>query len=557
MGSITNKQEPTYDLIIIGAGLSGICTLYHVRQRCPSWRILVLEAAEGAGGTWFWNRYPGARFDSESVSYGFSWDKELLDEWHWKETFAPQSETLRYIERVCEKHHLHDNMQFNTYIKTARWDDENRIWTFTDDQQKQYTTRFFASCLGVLSQATLPKIPGIDTFARECFHTSRWPKNFDIKRDFAGKRIGVIGTGATGIQTITTVAKEPNIQSMHVFQRTANWSAPLRNQIITEADMAVIRTQYDDIFRRCAATPSCFMHEPDKRKSSEVTDEERLALWEKVYSEPGFSKWLGVFSDTYTDRTANKLYSDFMAAKIRARVHDPETADSLIPKDHGFGTRRVPLEMGYFETYNQPNVHLVDLRKNPIDRVTPTGILTADGKEHELDVLICATGFDAITGAFNAIQWEGKDGRPLIASSKTSKRAPIWPDHLPRTFMGLLAPSMPNMFMVLGPHQPFGNIPRSIEHASFVVTDLLELCRSKGYTYVEAKEEAVQQWTDHIFKLGSAGLINDVASWLTGVNTNVEGKTIKTVARYAGSAIDYRRQCEEYKTLGWPGLIFD
>lgn len=555
MGSVNTQQDPTYDIIIIGAGLSGICSLYHIRQRCPSWRVLVLEAAEGAGGTWFWNRYPGARFDSESITYGFSWDKELLEEWHWKETFAPQPETLRYIQRVCDKHNLYEDIQFNTHIKSAKWDDENRSWTFTDDKDQHYTTRFFVSCLGVLSQATLPKIPGIQSFRGKSFHTSRWPKDLDLKRDFEGKRIGVIGTGATGIQTITTVAKEPGIKSIHVFQRTANWSAPLRNQEISLDEMSEIRKRYDDIFKQCSETPSCFMHAPDPRKSSDVTQEERLALWENVYSQPGFSKWLGVFSDTYTDKVANKLYSDFMAAKIRSRVHNANTADSLIPKDHGFGTRRVPLESGYFETYNQANVHLVDLKKTPMTEITATGIRTADGIEHELDVLIYATGFDAITGAFNAITWEGKDGRPLIASSKTSKKAPIWPDHLPRTFMGLTTPCMPNMFMVLGPHQPFGNIPRSIEHAVWVITDLLEMCNDHGYTYVEAKEESAQQWTDHVFELGSSGLINEVASWLTGVNTNVEGKTIQTVARYAGSAIDYRKRCEEYRAKGWPGLI--
>jgi cation diffusion facilitator CzcD-associated flavoprotein CzcO len=254
-----------------------------------------------------------------------------------------------------------------------------------------------------------------------------------------------------------------------------------------------------------------------------VTEEERLALWEKLYNEPGFGKWLGVFSDTYTDRQANKMYSKFMAAKIRARVHDPDVAESLIPKNHGFGTRRVPLESGYFEAFNKSNVHLIDLQKTPIERITPTGIATSDGKEHGLDILIYATGFDAITGAFNAIDWHAKDDRPLIASSASEdgSRA-IWPDHRPRTFLGLTVPAMPNMFMVLGPHQPFGNATRSIEHAVEAITDLLQYCHESNYSYVEPTEEAAEGWTEHVAECSEAlTLMNEVDSWMTGVNSNV------------------------------------
>lgn len=389
-----------------------------------------------------------------------------------------------------------------------------------------------------------------------------------MKRDFGGKRVGVIGTGATGIQTITATAKEPSVKSIHVFQRTAAWSAPLRSEAITPAQMDEHRRDYDKIWARCAATSSGFLHGADPRKTGEVTPEERVAFYEKLYAEPGFGKWVGVFSDTYTDREANKLYSDFHAEKIRARIHDPVVAESLIPKDHGFGTRRVPLESGYFEVYNQPNVHLVDLKKTPIERITPKGILTSDGVEHELDVLVFATGFSAVTGAFADIEFSGKDGRPLLgysdeqnsASQKGGKGAaagqPVWLDHRPRTFLGLTVPAMPNMFTVLGPHQPFGNAPRSIENAVQTVTDLLAYCDGKGYTYAEASEDAVRAWTEHVHKCSEGQLGNEVNSWITGYNSNVKGRQERSVVRYTGHMHEYKKRAAACREAGWDGLRF-
>ena len=557
MGSLGATTSPDYDVLIIGAGLSGVCSLHHFRERFPSWRIKVLEAGDGPGGTWYWNRYPGARFDSESVSYAYSWDKELLDEWHWKETFSPQPETLKYIERVCEKHDLYKDIQFDTRIKSARWREDDHTWLFIDEAGREYTTRFFVSCLGFLSSPTLPNIPGVDTFAGKSFHTSRWPSDFETSRDFADKRIGIIGTGATGIQSITEIAKEDSIKSLTIFQRTANWSAPLRNSMITEDQMTEYKTQYDEIFKRCAETAGCFLHEADPRKSSEVTDEERMAHWESLYSKPGFGKWLGAFSDTYTNRDANKLYSDFIANKIRGRVDDPVVAEKLIPKNHGFGTRRVPLESGYFEVFNKPNVYLVDLQESPIGNITPKGITTSDGTEHELDVLIFATGFDAITGAFSAIDWQAKDSRPLLATSDSEQgERAVWVDHRPKTFLGISAPAMPNMLMVLGPHQAYGNATRSIEYAVDIISDLLQFCQDKGYTYVEPTDEAVQEWTEHVHMCGKGLLINEIDSWMSGVNKNVKGKQERTVARYSGSAVEFRRRCEECKMAGWKGMTF-
>lgn len=557
MGSVPQTRE-IFDVIVIGAGLSGLCSLYHIRQRFPDWRVKVIDSAPDVGGTWYWNCYPGCRFDSESVSYGYSFDKELLQNWHWKETFSPQPETLKYIQYFATKHDLHKDIQFNTAIKSAEWDDASRTWTFADEEGQLYTSTFFVSCLGVLSAPTLPAIPGIHDFKRQLFHTSRWPRDIVPSRDFKGKRIGIIGTGATGIQTITSLSQVDGIDSINVFQRTANWSAPLRNEKISLEQMDELRKNYDGTFKRCSETPAGFLHMADPRKTFEVSEDERFATYEKLYAEPGFSKWLGVFSDTYTDRDANALYSKFMADKIRARVNDPATAESLIPKDHGFGTRRVPLESGYFEAYNQPNVHLVDLKKTPITRVTSTGIETSDGQLHELDVLICATGFNAITGAFADIKWQGRGGRPLIASSDTPEgSSAVWPDHRPQTYLGIGLPYMPNMFTVLGPHQPFGNIPRSIERASLMVADILSFCKTNGYTYAEPTQEAVDEWTEYVWKCSEANvLINEVDSWLTGVNTNVEGRSVRTVVRYTGSAIEYGRRLDESRKCGFKGFKF-
>lgn len=546
-----------YDVLILGAGLSGICALHQIRQRFPDWIVKALEAATGPGGVWHWNRYPGARFDSESVSYCYSFDKELLDEWHWKEAFSPQPETLKYLEYVCKKHNLNKDIQYKTRIRKAEWQDTQRTWLFSDENGQQYETRFFVSCLGFLSSPTLPAVPGIESFQGQAFHTSRWPADFDMSRDFEGKRVGVIGTGATGIQTITALSKTPGLKSLKVFQRTANWSAPLRNSEITPEQMADYRRDFDVVFQKCAETPGCFLHKPDPRRSCDVSDEERLATWEKLYAAPGFSKWLGVFKDTYTDRTANTLYSNFMAEKIRQRVNDPETAENLIPKDHGFGTRRVPLESGYFEAYNQAHVHLVNLRKTPIETVTHTGIKTADGNTHDLDILIFATGFDAITGAFSAIDWSLKDGRPLLGSSSTPEgEKAVWVDHRPRTFLGLTAPAMPNTMMILGPHQLFGNATRSIEYAVQVVVELLQHCKDNNASYFEPTTDAVDQWTEHVIECSKGALTNEVDSWLTGVNTNIKGKTVRSVARYAGSALEFRRRCEECRASGWQGLQF-
>ncbi|VUC29424.1 unnamed protein product [Clonostachys rosea] len=549
------EDSPQFDILVIGAGLSGISCLYHTRRLFPSWRVKVFEAADEVGGTWYFNRYPGARFDSEAVSYHLSWDKEFLAEWNWSEEFAAQPEILRYIQAFCDKNDTRRDVQFNTRITHANWDEEKRMWLLTDDKGVKYSTRFLITGVGILSAPQLPNIPGISSFKGQAYHTSRWPRDFDMARDLKDKRIGVIGTAATGIQTITAISKEPGVKSLTVFQRTASWSAPLRNTPISPERMAQYKTQYDSIFEQCAKAPQGFLYGPDPRNTFDVSEEERIALWEKLYSERGFGKWMGVFQDTYTDPVANKAYSDWVADKIRSRVHDKVLAEKLIPTDHGFGTKRVPLESGYFEAFNQPNVHLVNLRETPITTVTPTGILTADGKEHELDILVFATGFDAITGALAGIDWTGKDGRPLFDTGNSEKdKKAIWADNETVTFLGLMAPSLPNTFMILGPHQPFGNIPRSIENSVNVVMGLLQFVKANGYTYVEPKQEAADAWYEHVVECSKGLLSSEISGWATGVNTNVEGRSRRRVAKYSATYRQFLDKCEESEKAGWTSL---
>jgi cation diffusion facilitator CzcD-associated flavoprotein CzcO len=515
-----------FDVVVIGAGLSGMYQLYRLREL--GLRTRVFEAGSDVGGTWYWNRYPGARFDSESYSYGYSFSKELLQEWEWSEHFAGQPETLRYCQYVAQKFDLRRDIQFNSRVTTAVYHETTRSWTVTLDGGGAFTTRFLITAIGPLSTPTLPRIEGRDSFAGQSFHTARWPKQ---PVDLSGKRVAVIGTGATGIQTIQTIASE--VGHLTVFQRTPNWAAPLHNGKIDAETQKQIKAGYGEIFARCQETFACFMHTPDPRGAFEVSDREREAFYEKLYAERGFGIWQGNFRDILTDRKANATISDFVARKIRERVKDPKIADKLIPTNHGFGTRRVPLETFYFEVYNRDNVELVDLRETPIERITPKGVRTS-ARDYAFDIIIFATGFDAITGAFDSIDVRGLDGVRLKDRWKAG----------PETYLGLMVHKFPNMLMLMGPHTALGNIPRSIEYSVDWVTGVIRFARDNGLTRLEATQAGVDAWTDHVKSLGVGLLSNEVDSWMTGINRNVEGKTTRIIARYSGSAPDYRARCD-------------
>jgi cation diffusion facilitator CzcD-associated flavoprotein CzcO len=527
------------DAIIIGAGIAGMYQLYRLRELGLS--VQVFETGSGVGGTWYWNRYPGARFDSESYTYGYAFSDELLQEWNWSEHFAPQPETLRYLNHVADRFDLRRDIRFNSRVSSAAFDEASNRWEVTLDNGERFLARFLITAVGPLSADTLPRIPGVDSFRGQSFHTYRWPHE---PVDFTGKRVAVIGTGATGVQVIQTIA--PLVGQLTVFQRTPNWCTPLHNRKITADEQRHIKANYPAMFELLRRTPGCYIHDTDPRSTFEVTEEEREAFWEKLYSEPGFGIWMANFRDVLTDPKANALFSDFVARKIRQRVRDPATAEMLIPKCHGFGTRRVPQETGYYEAYNLPHVQLVDTRATPIERVTETGIRTSDA-DHAFDMIIYATGFDAITGAFDRIEFRGTGGQRLKDH---------WADG-PKTYLGLMSAGFPNMLTIVGPHNASTrcNIPRCIEQNVDWVTGLMRTARDRRITRFDATPEAEAEWSRHIEELADGMLYTQIDSWATGINSNVEGRNVRRILQYQGGAPAYRARCDEVAAKGYAGMV--
>ena len=431
-------------------------------------------------------------------------------------------------------------MQFRSRVTAAHWNDAANHWTVTLESGETASARFLFTAIGILSAPTLPRIPGVESFRGSAWHTARWPH---APVDFTGKRVGIIGTGATAIQAIPEIAKQA--KQLTVFQRRPNWAAPLHNARIGKAEMEEIKSRYPEIYARCAGTPGWFIHQPDPRKTLEVPAEEREAFWEKRYAEPGFGIWMANFIDILVDEKANAAISEFIARKIRQRVNDPQIADKLIPKDHGFGTRRVPLESGYFEAYNRDNVLLVDLNETPIECITPDGIRTSE-KKHEFDILVYATGFDGVTGAFDRIDIRGPGGVRL---------RDVWSDG-PRTYLGQLIDGFPNLLMVLGPHTARGNIPRAIEHSVEWQTGLLRFMREHNYIRVETRPEQVAEWTEIVLKAAERLLSSKVDSWQTGVNRNVDGRSVRRVLGYNGNGVHYRRKTAEVAAGGYREFVF-
>jgi cation diffusion facilitator CzcD-associated flavoprotein CzcO len=528
-----------HDAIIIGAGISGLYQLLRLRDHLGM-NVQVFEMGSGVGGTWYWNRYPGCRFDSESYSYGFSFSQELLDEWDWTEHFSPQPETEKYLNYVADKFDLRRNIRCSAKVTAAHYQEDSQSWKVTLESGETFTSRLLITAVGPLSAPTYPAIEGRDSYKGEAYHTGLWPKH-DVS--FEGKRIAVIGTGATGVQAITEIAKTAG--HLTVFQRRPNWCKPLRNKPISKEEMEEIRTQYPEIFRLCQESATCFLHTPDMRNTFDVPPEEREAFWEQQYNAPGFSMWVGGFRDMMTNKAANDEVSKFVAEKIRERVKDPKVAELLVPNDHGFGTRRVPQESGYYEVFNQDNVELVSILDNPIQRITEDGLELAD-RSFEFDMIVYATGFDAITGAFDRIDIRGNGGEALKDKWRRSLE----------TFLGMMVEDFPNMFMLVGPHTALGNIPRSIEYAVDWVTDAVRFMNEHDYTFAEPTRAAVEDWTDFVIE-GNQGLLsNDVDSWMTGINRNVEGKQTRVISRYSGSAPVFRKKATAIAEAGYKEVTF-
>lgn len=550
MTSTSEQTTPDYDAVVIGAGISGLYMLYQLRDM--GFRVRGVEASDQVGGVWNWNRYPGARVDSESETYAYFWNDELMREFDWSERFAAQPEVLRYINRAADLMDIRKDYTFNARVARAEWDDTANLWRlgFNNDSHPEMTTRHLVTALGPLSAPQMPRVPGIEDFRGLSLHTGFWPRDPDsfgpAPLDFKGKRVGVIGTGSSGVQVIQELSKVAG--ELTVFQRSPNWCTPLGNGPLSSEEMAGIKENYADMIRFLDTTLAGFSHVFIDKSVHEVSAEEREQTFETLYKGPGFSLWLGNYKDILFDRAANDLVSDFVARKIRERVKDQKVADKLIPRDHGYGTRRVPLETRYFECYNLPNVHLVDLRETPIETITETGLRTSAGA-HELDVIIYATGFDAILGSWNRIDIRGRGGKPLREA---------WADGV-KTWMGLQVADFPNFWMLVGPQNgaTFCNIPR----CSAIIVDWLDglfrEIRASGAEVVEPTPEATDKYTALCHKLLDLTLIGETKSWFTGINKNLDGRDRREALVWIGGNPKYREFCENVASNGYDGFLFD
>ena len=527
------------DVAVLGAGVSGI---YQIKRLVDLGIDAVLfEADDDLGGTWYRNRYPGCRFDSESYTYGYSFSKELLDEWHWKERFSSQPENLRYLNHVVDRFDLRRHMRFGARVERMDWDETARQWHLRLAGGGSHTARFVVTSLGPLSAPTLPSYEGMDDFEGEAFHTFFWPHE---PVALEGRRVGVIGTGATGIQVIAEIADK--VGELKVFQRRPNWSTPLNNSTISEAEMDEIRNRYDEIFANCAASPGGFEHVP-RWGFWDRTLAERRAFWDELYSQSGFAILAANYAEIFFDEVANREVSDYIADRIRNRVDDPAVAEKLIPTDHGFGLQRLPLETHYFEAYNRPNVELIDLRETPIERFTSSGIQTS-GAHYDLDLIVYATGFDAITGAYDRLEIRGVDGASLAEQWRQG----------PSTYVGVLSHGFPNLLMVAGPQSVSGstNFPRAIETGVDWVTALVSHALEHGHSRVEAELEAEREWVDEVIRAHERMLFRRSKGWFTGYNSNVAGHEEGNVRyqAYFGGAPRYRAKVDEIAANGYQGI---
>ncbi|MFT7598647.1 MAG: cation diffusion facilitator CzcD-associated flavoprotein CzcO [Acidimicrobiales bacterium] len=538
----TEAANPEHhEAIIIGAGLSGIYQLYRLAEMGMD--VACIEAADDLGGTWYKNRYPGCRFDSESYTYGYSFSEELLDEWHWSEHFSSQPENLRYLNHVAAKFDLRRHMQFGCKVEQAAFDEQTSTWNVKLIGGRTMSCRFLITAIGVLSTPTMPRIEGIDDFEGQSFHTYNWPKE---PVDLVGKKVAVIGTGATAVQLIAEIADK--VGELFVFQRRPNWCAPLHNAKIDEAEMADIRSRYSEIFELCATTAGGFIHQFDRRGTFEVAEEERYAFFEELYASSGFRIWQGNFLDVMMKEEANAEFSGFVAAKIRERVNDPVLAEKLIPKDHGFGTRRVPMETNYYEAYNRDNVHLVDINDTPIERVTESGLRTSE-RDYDVDLIVYATGFDAMTGAFDRMDIVGRNGQSLRDK---------WSEG-PVTYLGLQVGGFPNMIMLAGPQagSGFTNFGRGVEETVDWTTELVRHARDNGHLSVDVTPEAEAEWGQHVADMYSLMLLGKVTSWFTGYNSNVEGHEAGNIRHvvYNGGAPRYRKKLADVAENDYHGFV--
>jgi cation diffusion facilitator CzcD-associated flavoprotein CzcO len=523
------------DALVVGGGVTGLYQLDRLLD--AGFDTKLLEAGTGVGGTWFWNRYPGARFDSESYSYQYFHSPELLAEWSWSEEYAGQPETERYLNLAADRLGLRPHIELDSRVVAAVYDGTDPSWVVTTEAGVEHRARFLVTAVGILSAPSYPTAPGLEDFAGECHHTGLWP---DREVPFDGKRVAVIGTGSSGVQIVPFIAREA--AQLTVFQRTPNWCTPINNTAIPPEKTEWIRSHVDDIHSACMTSPGGFIHHPLAVGGMEVTEEEREAHWQSLYDRPGLSILLNNYKDISTSKDVNAALTDFIARRIRERVADPAVAEKLIPSDHTFGMKRPPLEDGYFEVFNQDHVRLVSLEEDPIERFVPEGIVTASGL-HEVDVIVLATGFDAVTGSLMRMGIRGQDDVALNDH---------WVDG-PRTHLGLVSAGFPNLFFVGGPQSTTGNIPRSTESQVDWVTALLIRMRDQGRQVVTTTEEAEEAWLDHVDSTVRGTVLEHAESWAFG--SNVPGKRHRYLL-YAGGLPRYREECEAAFADDFRGFSF-
>lgn len=534
MGAALKAQTPKeLDAVVIGAGFGGIYALKKLRDDLGL-KVLAFDKAGGVGGSWWWNRYPGALYDTESHLYCYSWDKELLQTWEYKTKYAPQLEILKYLEHIAERHDLLKDVRFNAGIASAEFDEESARWKVKADSGNSYSARYLITALGLLSVTNIPDIKGQDSFAGTIYHTSRWPADAQIE----GKRVGVIGNGSTGVQLITAIA--PQVAHLTSFQRTPQYSVPVANGPLSDEGKAEFKANFDAIWEGVRNSALAFGLNESSTPMASVSTDERRQIFDKAWEAGGgFHFMFETFGDIATNEEANKAAQDYIRAKIDEIVKDPEIARKLKPTD--LYARRPLCDGGFYETFNRDNVSLVHIGENPIQEITPKGIRTADGVEHELDVLIFATGFDAVDGNFKRMDLRGRAGVSIGEHWKEG----------PSSYLSTNTARFPNMFMILGPNGPFTNQPPAIETQVEWIAQTIGYLEDNGIATIEAEEQAEVDWTQTCLDISAQTLFPRVESWIFG--NNIPGKK-STIYFYMGGIKLFRDILSDVAAIGYRGF---
>jgi cation diffusion facilitator CzcD-associated flavoprotein CzcO len=532
-----SRQNNVYDAVVVGAGFAGLYMQYRLRELGLS--IRGYEAGSGVGGTWHWNRYPGATTDSEAQYYCFSFSKELQQEWNWSNRYPYQQEVEQYLNYVADKFDLRRNIKFDTRVTSSVFNEESGLWEITTDKGDRVIAKYFISAIGHLSTPFKPKIKGIDNFHGKWYHTAEWPQE-DV--DFADKRVAVIGTGSSGVQCIPIIAQES--AHLTVFQRTPEYVIPARNKPIDPEALNQMKATYDEVWKKVHEHWFGMAFDYPGRCAFDVNAEERERIYQAAWEKGGFSFLFDTFEDLIINKEANDTAAEFIRSKIKETVKDPKMADILTPKNYPFAAKRPIMDqLGYFETFNRDNVSLVDLKNEPIIEVTPTGIRTEDA-EYEVDIIVFATGFDAVTGPLSKIDIRGKEGK--VVKEK-------W-ENGPRTYLGLGINGFPNMFIITGPLSPFANIPVIVEKNVEWISDCIKYMRSHDIKYIEPTEDAENRWIQEVIEVAEQTLVTEgkkVNSWFTGAN--IPGKA-QVVNVYFGGTVRYFQICDEVAEKNYDGF---